>query len=90
MGVAQGTVYYYFKSKEEILEGLINCHIVMFVSEIFPMIYSGSIVPPLKFNLVMQAIFYTIRYTEGNLLFGFLYDDRLLVLWTNYLVRQIR
>ena len=33
-GVAQGTFYYYFKSKEEVLEALINRQISKFIFEL--------------------------------------------------------
>jgi len=77
MGVAQGTLYYYFKSKEEILEALINRHMSTFTSALKPIISSKNIAPPQKIESVLQAIFSTIRYKEG-LLFYFLYDDRTL------------
>lgn len=77
MGVAQGTLYYYFKSKEEILEALINRHMSTFTSAFEPIIDSHSIAPPQKIESVIQAIFCTIQYKEG-LLLDFLYDDRTL------------
>ncbi len=77
MGVAQGTLYYYFKSKEEILEALINRHMSTFTSAFEPIIDSHSIAPPQKIESVIQAIFCTIQYKDG-LLLDFLYDDRTL------------
>lgn len=77
MGVAQGTLYYYFKSKEEILEALINRHMSTFTSAFEPIINSDSIAPLQKIEFVIQSIFRTIHYKEG-LLFDFLYDDRTL------------
>lgn len=77
MGVAQGTLYYYFKSKDEILEALISRHISTFISEVTPMVYSDGIAPPHKMESVIRTIFRTIQYKEG-LLFEFLYDDRTL------------
>ena len=73
LGVAEGTLYYYFKSKEEILEALINRHISAFISEVEPMVYSDNIVPSVKFSLIMQAIFRTVQHQEGKVLFGYLY-----------------
>lgn len=86
MGVAQGTLYYYFKSKDEILEALINRHMSTFTSEIKPIIYSDSMAPPHKIASVIQAIFRTIQYKDG-LLFDFLHADRALHL-ANKLSRQ--
>lgn len=77
MGVAQGTLYYYFKSKDEILEALINRHMSTFTSAIKPIIYSDSMTPPHKIASVIQAIFRTIQYKDG-LLFDFLHSDRAL------------
>ena len=78
LGVAEGTLYYYFKSKEEILEALINRHISAFISEVEPMVYSDNIVPSVKFSLIMQAIFRTVQHQEGKVLFGYLYNDKTL------------
>lgn len=77
MGVAQGTLYYYFKSKDEILEALISRHLSKFISEVTPMIYSDGIAPPCKIEFVIQTLLRTTQYKEG-LLFEFLYDDRTL------------
>lgn len=74
MGVAQGTLYYYFKSKEEILEALINRHMSTFTSAFEPIIYSKNIAPPQKIESLLQALFLSTQYKEG-LLFGFLYND---------------
>lgn len=88
IGVAQGTLYYYFKSKEEILEALINRHIVAFMLAVEPQVYSDHIIPPYKFEFVIQNIFRTIQYKDG-LLFEFLYDDRTLHLMDK-LYRQVK
>jgi Transcriptional regulator len=78
MGVAEGTLYYYFKSKEEILEALINRHISAFMAEVRPMVHSDEIVPPIKMNLIIQTIFRTIQYQEGRVLFGYLHNEKTL------------
>lgn len=78
MGVAQGTLYYYFKSKEEVLEALLKRYIAKFISEIESLVYSGSIAPPRKFELVIQTIFYTVQSKEEGLLLRSLYDERTL------------
>ena len=74
MGVAQGTVYYYFKSKEEILEALMNRHMASIFTEAEYVAYSDKVSPPQAFNILMQTIFRTVYY-KGGLLFGFLYED---------------
>lgn len=78
MGVAEGTLYYYFKSKEEILEALINRHISAFISEVKPMVYSDEIVPSIKISLIIQAIFRTVQHQEGRVLFGYLHNEKTL------------
>lgn len=88
MGVAQGTIYYYFKSKEEILEALINRHISAFISEVKVVAYSDSISPPSKIESVIQIMLRTIQYKEG-LLFEFFYDDRTLHLMDK-IFRQVK
>lgn len=74
MGVAEGTLYYYFTSKEEILEALVNRHISAFISEVEPMVYAGDMSPPVKFNLLIRTIFRTVQHQEGKVLFGYLYN----------------
>jgi AcrR family transcriptional regulator len=75
MGVAQGTLYYYFKSKEEILEALINRQISAFISEIKVMASSGNFTPPRKLELMISTLFASIRHEKG-LMFEFLYTDQ--------------
>jgi AcrR family transcriptional regulator len=77
MRVAQGTLYYYFKSKEELLEALINRQVSSFISEIKNIAFSDTMTPPNKIELMFHVIFLTIHYKEG-LLFDFLYDDQYL------------
>ena len=50
MGVAQGMLYYYFKSKEEILESLVIRQSSSFLAEIKKIAYSDSLIPPAKSN----------------------------------------
>lgn len=75
MGVAHGTIYYYFKSKEEILEALIQRHLLAFVSEVKMKIRTDNITPPCKVQLIIQILFKSL-YRDNNLLFEFLYNDR--------------
>ncbi|MHC1758467.1 MAG: TetR/AcrR family transcriptional regulator [Negativicutes bacterium] len=75
IGVAQGTFYYYFKSKEEILEALINRQMSRFLSEAEKIVSAEEINPLQKLELFVQTTFHTIRYKDG-LLFEFLFDDQ--------------
>lgn len=77
IGVAQGTFYYYFKSKEEILEALINRQIHQVNFEMEKLTSDDRIDPLRKLELHVRLMFHTIRYKDG-LLFEFLYNDRYL------------
>ncbi len=67
MGVAQGMFYYYFKSKEEILEALLNRHTSAIISEIKAMLCS-NITPPQKIDLMVSILLHNARYNDGLLL----------------------
>jgi len=73
--VAQGTFYYYFKSKEEILEALINRQMSLVVFRMEKMVSNASLAPARKLEQFIQILFHTIRYKDG-LLFEFLFDDQ--------------
>jgi len=75
IGVAQGTFYYYFKSKEEILEALISRQISKIISEIQTITDSDNIPPPRKIELTIQTALHIIHLKEG-MLFDFLNDDQ--------------
>lgn len=75
MGVAQGMFYYYFKSKEEILEALINRQISVLLADIKRMVYSETVTPSCKIELIVRAIFQTAQYKNG-LFLDFLYDEK--------------
>ena len=75
IGVAQGTFYYYFKSKEEILEALINRQISKFLFELEKVVSADGMTPPRKLELFVQTMFHTIHYKDG-LLFEFLFNDQ--------------
>ena len=77
IGVAQGTFYYYFKSKEEILDVLISRQIQMAANKVGQLVSDKKIGPQRKLQLVLEVMFRTIRYKEG-LLFEFLYNDQYL------------
>lgn len=77
IGVAQGTFYYYFKSKEEILEVLISRQIQAAANKVGQIVADKNIGPHRKLELVLELMFRTIRYKDG-LLFEFLYNDQYL------------
>lgn len=74
LGVAQGMMYYYFKSKDEILEALINRKLSFFISAIKDLALSGSITPPCKIELLLHTVFQIVR--SNKILLDFVYDDQ--------------
>ncbi len=77
IGVAQGTFYYYFKSKEEILEALISRQVQSVANKQEQWVADKQLGPQRKLELVLELMFRTIRYKDG-LLFEFLYNDQYL------------
>ncbi|TWH45081.1 TetR/AcrR family transcriptional regulator [Sporomusa sp. KB1] len=75
MGVAHGTIYYYFKSKEEILEALLERYLLIFVAEVKTKLRTDNITPPCKIQLIIQILLKSIC-RDKKLLFEFLYNDR--------------
>ncbi|HWR07075.1 TetR/AcrR family transcriptional regulator [Sporomusa sp.] len=75
IGGARGLLYYYFKSKEEILEALINRQIAHFLTDIRSMASSADMLPPRKIEFVVHAFFRTAHYKDG-LFLDFLYDEK--------------
>lgn len=65
MGVAQGMFYYYFKSKEEILEALINRQIANQLTDIKSLLSSPDILPPQKIEIMLNAVFQIVQYDKG-------------------------
>ncbi|MDF2572966.1 MAG: transcriptional regulator, TetR family [Sporomusa sp.] len=72
MGVAQGMLYYYFKSKEELLETLLDRHAASLVSEI-KNIHCLTNTPSEKIALTVSATLHRASYKDG-LLLNMLYD----------------
>jgi AcrR family transcriptional regulator len=72
MGVAQGMLYYYFKSKEEVLETLLDRHAAALISEI-KNIHCLSNTPSEKISLMVNTALHTASYKDG-LLLNMLYD----------------
>ncbi len=87
MGAAQGMLYYYFNSKEEILEALIDRQISVLLADIKNMACSENIAPPRKIELTIAAMFRTAQYKDG-LLLDFLHDEEHLNI-KNKIFRQV-
>lgn len=79
VGVAHGTFYYYFKSKEEIVEAMIDRHLSKFKSKIEAMAAAHDTPLERKLESLASIMFDTIRYKNG-LLLEFLYNDEYLYL----------
>ena len=74
MGVAQGMLYYYFKSKEEILEKMLDRHADSLMSEIKTIIDLNSS-PTEKISLTISNVLRKATYKDG-LLLNLLYDNQ--------------
>ena len=77
IGVAQGTFYYYFKSKDEILEALINRRLSEFSRDLEILVVSTTLNPLQKLEEIIRTMLAAIHFKDG-LLFDFLFDDRTL------------
>ncbi|MBP2632518.1 MAG: transcriptional regulator, TetR family [Firmicutes bacterium] len=86
MGTAQGMLYYYFNSKEEILETLLSRHASSLISEIQKIICHDHS-PAEKISLTVSSVLHKAGYKDG-LLLNMLYDDQNLHLKAK-LFRQI-
>jgi len=73
MGVAQGMLYYYFKSKEDLLETLLDRHASALISEIKEITCLNNTPPPEKITLTVAAVLHKTSYKDG-LLLNMLYD----------------
>jgi AcrR family transcriptional regulator len=74
IGVAQGTFYNYFPSKEAVLEALVQRHLAKIYNKIEDMVNSDR-TPPNKFELFVYSAFNSLRKDDGWL-FDFLYDNK--------------
>jgi AcrR family transcriptional regulator len=88
MGVTQGMFYYYFKSKEQILEALVNRHISLFISDIKDMTHSSNISPTEKISLMLSIV---LRGAcgKGQSLLHAVYDEQNLQI-RDRIARQIK
>ena len=79
MGVAQGTIYYYFTSKEELLETLIKRDLSGTISKIYIAVRNNS--SPLsvshKLQIAIQALLDSLYHGAGDgFTFEFLHNDQ--------------
>lgn len=74
MGVTQGMFYYYFKSKEEILEALLNRQVASFISEIKDMTCSNA-PPSEKLGFMISTVIKHVRY-KGEVLLNTIYHEQ--------------
>ncbi|MBP2663677.1 MAG: transcriptional regulator, TetR family [Firmicutes bacterium] len=79
IGVAQGTFYYYFSSKEEIIEALIDRHLLNISTEIDKTICANDITLSRKVDLVVNSLFNRLQHKQG-LLLEYLYNDHSILL----------
>lgn len=79
MGVAQGTIYYYFTSKEELLETLIKRDLAVSISKVYIAV-RNSCSPfsiSYKLQIAIQALLDSLYRGEGDgLTFEFLHNDQ--------------
>lgn len=88
ISVAKGTFYYYFSSKEELIESLIYRHLAQFHYDLEELVSSRNILPHRKIESIIPIIYKTIHHKEG-LLLEYLYNDQYLHL-IDKLFRQAR
>lgn len=74
IGVVQGTLYYYFSSKEKIAEAIVNRYLSNLKDEIM-MAISIEVCYLRKFGLVID-IFYRNLYCKQGLFLEYLYNDK--------------
>lgn len=77
IGVAQGTFYYYFKSKEEVVEAIVRRKMARILAEIETVTAAAEINAPRKMDLVVYTVLTSIQSRDG-LLFEYLYSDQYL------------
>ena len=87
MGVAQGMLYYYFKSKEDILRNLLERYANSLLSEILA-IEKTTTNPITKIELILNTTLTYARHKEG-LLLALLYAEQNLTIKEN-LFRQLQ
>ena len=75
LGVAQGTIYYYFASKEDLLEALINREMADLIARIKLTVHAGNATPTGKMQIAIQTLLQSLHREEG-LVFEYLHNER--------------
>ena len=75
MGVAQGMLYYYFKSKEELLETLLDRHSSLLVAKVKEITCLNNVSPPEKLALLLAAVIRKVSCKDRYLL-NMIYDTK--------------
>ena len=75
IGVAQGTFYYYFKSKEDVVEAIVRRKVDRILAEIEEMVNEKDSDAPQKIRIVVRAVINDIRHRDG-LLFEYLFSEQ--------------
>ncbi|MDR3560556.1 MAG: TetR/AcrR family transcriptional regulator [Negativicutes bacterium] len=76
IGVAQGTFYYYFKSKEEIVEAIVKQKLTQVIDEIESIADSKEMNALAKISSVIRRIYTGSIQDDGSLIFEYLYNDK--------------
>ena len=77
MGVAQGTIYYYFAAKEDLLEALVKRELSNVTAQIYIMVRNSTASVSQKFQLAIQTLLDSLyREQDGGLIFEFLHNDQ--------------
>lgn len=75
MGVAQGMLYYYFKSKEELLETLLDRHSSLLVAKVKEITCLNNVSPPEKLASLLAAVIRKVSCKDRYLL-NMIYDTK--------------
>lgn len=75
LNVAPGTIYYYFKSKDAILDTIIGKHVSRFAEHIQLIIDANGVCSIHKLQEIIRMLFISTRHSNGKLLFEFLHTD---------------
>lgn len=76
IGVAQGTFYYYFKSKEDVVEAIVRRKMDRILAEIEEIIAIKDLEAPRKMSAVVKNAIDGIRGRRDGLLFEYLFSDQ--------------
>ncbi|HWR39570.1 MAG TPA: TetR/AcrR family transcriptional regulator [Patescibacteria group bacterium] len=82
MGVAQGTIYYYFKSKEELLDTFIQRDLAAIIAKLRQASARSGLSPLEKIQTVLQQLIRSL-YLEEGLFLEFLNNNRTMYLLDN-------